>query len=542
MTKVVITRIKAENIANIPALEINPDGADVFITGKNGAGKTTIRKALMWTFTGSTSDGEKLVPYGVDKMPLVEIEMYDGAVTSKISKEMVLSKKGERISYTANCYLNGLPVMLKDFNAHFEQYAPLKALPLLLNPFEFFKLNTDTRREMLTALFCDVTDEQVLASNESLAEFDKANFPHVKNIIRTLRKEVQDIPARISTLASKIKDIPDFAESREKLRELRQQKAKVELKLGNWQETVKTLKSTQSKISSLNLEITRKQARVQELKIEVATKAASREELLTMYHAAQTDTNCPTCGQEMPSALKDSRINKIIVEGTKIRGELEDAKSRLAKAEEELSALQAEFEKLMDSANVEYDELTELSRQKDALQREISALERELATADYQQAQNAEFQKDIDALSAREKKVGKEITECEKQILLNEKFVLRQADLITDAINSYFQYVKFKMFDVSKSGEVKNVCTATMDGVPFELLSKGEKMKAALDVLQTLQKYYQVAFPLIIDDAESYTSNSILDLENQKFILQVAEIQHLKITLAFLEEEGARIA
>ena len=249
---------------------------------------------------------------------------------------------------------------------------------------------------------------------------------------------------------------------------------------------------------------------------------------------------CPTCGQEMPSALKDSRINKIIVEGTKIREELEAAKSRLAKAEEELSALQAEFEKLMDSANVEYDELTELSRQKDALQREISALERELATADYQQAQNAEFQKDIEALSAREKEVGKEITECEKQILLNEKFVLRQADLITDAINSHFQYVKFKMFDVSKSGEVKNTCQATINGVPFELLSKGEKMKAALDVLQTLQKYYQVEFPLIIDDAESYTSNSIEEMpDNQKFILQVAEVQNLKIALAFLEDEGA---
>ena len=543
MKKMVITRIKAENVSNIPALEIYPEGADVFITGQNGAGKSTIQKAIMWTLKGNTADGEKLVPYGGDQMPLVELEIFDGSVTTKISKELVQSKKGGRISYTANCYLNGIPRTQKDLNAYFEQYAPINALPLLLNPFEFFKLNTETRREIVTALFGTVTAEQVLASDETLSEFDLANFPRVKDLIRKLKKEVQDIPIRISTLTSEIKEIPDVTEKREEIRKLRQQKVAVELKLANWKKTVEKLKETQSKIQSLNVDIARKQAHIQELTVKKITKESRLKELQKLFRVVQTNTTCPTCGQEMPTNLIDSRTDKIKAEGRIARAEFEDAKKRLESAEKEVSTLQAEFEKLMDSANGEYDELNELTSQKDALQNEIAALERELATVDYQQARNAEFQKKIDTLAAREKEVGKEITACENQVLLAEKFVLRQAELITNAINANFQYVRFKMFDVLKSGEVKNACTVTLNGVPFELLSKGEKMKAALDVLQALQNYYGVNFPLIIDDAESYTSNSIADItDNQKFILQVAEVPELSVTLAYEEQEGARTA
>lgn len=530
MREIKIQRLKAENVANLPVIDIPANGSNIIVTGQNGVGKSTIRKAIMWVLTGNTSDGEKLVPYGGDKMPLVELELSDGATIKKISKE-ISQKKGGRITYATTCYLNGIPVTLKDLNAQFEKYVPSKCLPILLNPFEFFALDTDTRREMLTALFGNVTDAQVFASDAALSEFDKENYPKIKSEIRRLKDKSKIIPAQIAVLTSQIKDIPDVTETREALRELRQQKIKLDLKLANWKETAEALKDTQSKIQMLNIDINQKQMRVQKLKVAIALQNEHLDQLRTSYRVAQTTTTCPTCGQEMPVGAINSKIDKITVEGKEIKAKQDDLQSRLVFAEEELAAARAELEKLVVSATSEYDELGEVSRQKDALQNEISALERELATVDYQQAQNAEFQKKIDALSASEKEVGKEISACEKQVLLAEKFTLRQAELITGAINSHFQYVKFKMFDTSKSGEIKNACTATLNQIPFELLSKGEKFKAALDILQALQNYYGVKFPLITDDAESYTSNSLLETGNQRIILQVVDGHRLNIEI-----------
>ena len=62
-----------------------------------------------------------------------------------------------------------------------------------------------------------------------------------------------------------------------------------------------------------------------------------------------------------------------------------------------------------------------------------------------------------------------------------------------------------------------------IDGVPYSSLSKGEKFKAALDILNALQSKFQRQFPLMIDDAESYTSNSFVELPNQLFLFKVTE-------------------
>ncbi len=101
--------------------------------------------------------------------------------------------------------------------------------------------------------------------------------------------------------------------------------------------------------------------------------------------------------------------------------------------------------------------------------------------------------------------------------------------MITESINANFESIKFKMYEILKNGEVRNICEATLNGVPYRNLSKGEKLKAALDFVKTMQKVSGVMFPLMIDDAESYTSNSLIEVPNQKIQFKVEEGQSLKI-------------
>ena len=89
------------------------------------------------------------------------------------------------------------------------------------------------------------------------------------------------------------------------------------------------------------------------------------------------------------------------------------------------------------------------------------------------------------------------------------------------------------MFDSFKVAEgVKECCEPYLNGVPYVALSKGEQLKVSLDILKALQRAFGIELPVFIDDSESYTSNSFVDLPNQIIKLVAAEgVQKLQIDL-----------
>ena len=116
-----------------------------------------------------------------------------------------------------------------------------------------------------------------------------------------------------------------------------------------------------------------------------------------------------------------------------------------------------------------------------------------------------------------------EIATLEGKIARAENFQHERIKQFEEQINANFEHVRFKLFDRLVDGTPREVCEAMIDGVPYQSLSKGEKLKAALDILRALQRRYGVELPLIIDDAESYTANSLVDVPNQKILLRVTE-------------------
>lgn len=92
-----IIGLKAQNIKNLKAVEINPDGTVVQLTGKNGAGKSAILDAIFTSLTGKRLDDA--IRHGEEKAEVM-IDMGEFTVrkrwTTKGEYLEVFSKDGDK--------------------------------------------------------------------------------------------------------------------------------------------------------------------------------------------------------------------------------------------------------------------------------------------------------------------------------------------------------------------------------------------------------------------------------------------------------------
>ena len=59
-----IIKLEAENIKRLVAVEITPDGHMVQISGRNGAGKTSVLDAIWWALAGADAIQAKPIREG----------------------------------------------------------------------------------------------------------------------------------------------------------------------------------------------------------------------------------------------------------------------------------------------------------------------------------------------------------------------------------------------------------------------------------------------------------------------------------------------
>ena len=83
-----IVKLQAENIKRIVAVEIEPDGALVQITGRNGAGKSSILDAIWWALAGERSHQSAPIRKGSDTAR-IRLDLGDVIVTRQFAKRAV---------------------------------------------------------------------------------------------------------------------------------------------------------------------------------------------------------------------------------------------------------------------------------------------------------------------------------------------------------------------------------------------------------------------------------------------------------------------
>lgn len=150
-----------------------------------------------------------------------------------------------------------------------------------------------------------------------------------------------------------------------------------------------------------------------------------------------------------------------------------------------------------------------LIAEKKQLQNDIEELQRRLSKRE--QIATAENRKE--ALKEEQKKLSQLISELEKDEFTIANFSKDKITECESRINSRFDYVQFKLFDLQVNGAEVETCEMMVNGVPYSDVNTAASINAGLDVINVLSKFYGVTAPVFIDNRESVSD--IIDTDAQ---------------------------
>lgn len=129
-------------------------------------------------------------------------------------------------------------------------------------------------------------------------------------------------------------------------------------------------------------------------------------------------------------------------------------------------------------------------------------------------------EKRIEELGAEEKKLTAEYERLEKELHLCDLFVRAKVQLLTERINSRFEFARFKLFHKQENGGINECCEITINGVPYGSgLNNAARINAGLDVCRTLSRHYGLLAPIFIDNAEAVSSLMPMDAQVVRLIV-----------------------
>lgn len=188
-------------------------------------------------------------------------------------------------------------------------------------------------------------------------------------------------------------------------------------------------------------------------------------------------------------------------------------------ATEEYKALEqqiAEKEQAMCKANDISAVKVELKAQETALRQQLAECESQIAKSD-----TAADEQRLEELRAEQRTQEQNKTNAEKILDLLDELDKAKNETLSDSINSHFSLVKWKLFELNKSGGYKSVCIPTVNGksILTTMSNKGNRILGRVDICNSIQKISGMSVPIILDDTESLDSN------NQKKVAEMVDSQ-----------------
>lgn len=396
---------------------LNDSDVDVF--GANGAGKTTAFDAFIWLLFGKDSKGAELsedikTRSQVDNGQEHEVEavllLDDGGhiKLKRTFREIWTKKRGSATEtfsgHTTDYFIDDVPAKKREYSDRINSIISEEKFKLLTDPL-YFKNQMDwkDRRKILLEVCGDVSDEDVIASKEELAELpgmlagksiedyrkilqarrtkmndelrkipvriDEAqrNLPDVEGLnAEVIQTELEDFKKTQMELNRKILKIQDGGAAADKQREIAELDTKqAEIKNRYDHEVNKKALLNLSVISELNSKKNRMESGIDDSrkKIEFLQKVITSggeklqqlrtewKEINAEQFTASVDDTCPTCGQKLPAdrveaamqqALEGFNFSKsnLLAENSKTG---KATKAKLIESGEQIEKLQADI-------------------------------------------------------------------------------------------------------------------------------------------------------------------------------------------------------
>ena len=230
---------------------------------------------------------------------------------------------------------------------------------------------------------------------------------------------------------------------------------------------------------------------------------------------------------------------------SKLTGELEQIKTYLDAENKNLEAIpkepdfsgNAEYQQILASIKEKQQELNSLNNDEEAkkqLSEQLSGKKQELAAVNQKIGEannNVRIDEQIEKLQESQKRYAQ--SKADAQMILDELKSLSMAKntALEDAVNQYFNGVKVKLFDTQKNGEVVDACiwyVQDKDGGWKKLIGNANTalmMKGKIAIMDGLQKFYGVGYPIFVDCAAELDNSSLAGIkaDTQLIFLKVAE-------------------
>ncbi len=297
---------------------------------------------------------------------------------------------------------------------------------------------------------------------------------------------------------------------------------------------------------------------------------------------------CAYCGQDLPAAMVEELEKKFNLEKaerlTHIREKGEATKANIEKYikavkgfEETIAKLEAEITALKDQEAAKEKEIAELEAapvafddsqyaeaiktaedRKAVVEKEIAKIREKVQPTLFDE-ELEQVRSEIEKLYAYRTEYRKKLENDERIADLNraheralrsqeeyvklqalcEKFIVAKRDAVQSEVDNNFEIVRFKLFEPYLSGGVREVCIATVNGVPYNSLNNEARINAGLDIIRAFQRAFGVKVPVFVDNAESTTR--FLPLDCQMIKLYVSEADK-KLRFELLDEHAPAAA
>lgn len=375
-------------------------------------------------------------------------------------------------------------------------------------------------------------------NDKLLAEYDKASA------------DILDLKFKQGDLSRKANE--------DNIKARREAEIRIENLNGVIENCKKDIKTAENVIAFNNGMVTELQAKLEATRVEWSTEKQREFD--------ENSLICPYCRQEYSEdkkeelradfkTHKEAELNRITGKGNTAKNMLDEVKGLLVEAEQKLTDRKQRLEKhLVDLADLEK-QLSELPQEIDVTAtEEYKALEQQIAEKEQAMHKANDISSIKAELKAHETVLRQQLAECESQIAKSDTAADEQRleelraeqrtqeqnkanaekildlldeldkaknETLSDSINSHFSLVRWKLFELNKSGGYKSVCIPAVNGksILTTMSNKGNRILGRVDICNSIQKISGMSVPIILDDSES------LDSTNQKKVAEMVDSQ-----------------
>ena len=462
MRKLMLKKLKIQNFKGCHE-RIIEFGETTDIFGANASGKTTIMDAFCWLMFNKDSGGSEkfnIRPLDLDGKMVDNVEIaveatldIDGATVTlqKVQKQNWVKKRGTDVTTlqgNVNTYeINSFPASEKEFKEKIASIIPEDLFKLLSDPRAFASLPWKKQREILLKFISEITDADVLATNEIeyapiaeevLAAGAEKATDKAKKAMAKLKDRQRELPARIDEASKSLVPVPELSDLELQRNALNEQLEAVREQRDDTSQAYKAVADLQAEIMQTKLDIggiesraneslderrrevrrihddlesevyelfQKRQGKERELKQlqdSIEEKEKLRTSLGEKYKAAramtmdESETVCKLCGQTLPTDRIDQiradfeknradMVNKILEQGRKVKSEIDEETAKITSLEPEIAALKVAWNNAITEKSKAYEAMNSIPASVDISEnQEYQALQTKLSNLEMQ--------------------------------------------------------------------------------------------------------------------------------------------------------------